>query len=135
MWSDFQRRASGGRYLERIKADRHVAKLGAFVLELIRKTTAFATLLICPCARQSSRKSAGSLATQVWSYCQRARQAGGGRYLERIKADRHAAKLGVFVLELIRKMAAFATLLICPCACQSSRKSAGSLVHRPGLIF
>ena len=29
--------------------------------------TAFATLLICPCARQSSRKSAGSLPTHTWS--------------------------------------------------------------------
>ena len=84
---------------------------------------------------QAEKKSAGSLATQTWSDFQRARQAGGGRYLERIKADRHAAKLGAFVLELIRKMTAFATLLICPCARQSSRKSAGSLVHRSGLIF
>ena len=59
--------------------------------------TAFATLLIGPCARQSSRKSADSLVHRpggviFWS----ARCVGGGRYLERIKADRHAAKLGVF---------------------------------------
>jgi hypothetical protein len=80
--------------------------------------------------RAESRKSADSLVhTQVWSDFLSARGSrGGGRYLERIKADRHAAKLGVFVLELIRKMAAFATLPICPCARQSSRKSADSLV-------
>ena len=97
---------------------------------------AFATLLICPCARHSSRKSAGRLVyTRSGLIFSGARCASGGRYLERIKADRHAAKLGAFVLELIRKMTAFATLLICPCARQSSRKLASCLVHRSGLIF
>jgi hypothetical protein len=57
--------ASGGRYLERIKADRHAAKLGGFVLELIRKIAAFATLLICPCARPKQPKVSGQFGTQT----------------------------------------------------------------------
>ena len=92
---------------------------------------AFATLLIGPCARQSSRKSACSLGHRPGLISWRARCASGGRYLERIKADRHAAKLGVFVLELIRKTTAFAILLTGPCVrSRAARSSAGSLVHR-----
>jgi hypothetical protein len=33
-----------------------------YMMKVVYTVTAFATLLICPCARQSSRKSAGSLA-------------------------------------------------------------------------
>eukprot|EP01050_Picozoa_sp_SAG11_P043904 SAG11_NODE_21051_length_433_cov_0.622754_1_plen_95_part_10 len=49
-------------------------------------------------ARQSSPKSAGSLVHRSGPIYWRAWYASGGWYLERIEADRQAAKLGVFVL-------------------------------------